>query len=272
MLSYFQRRRARKNASTNATSTEMRAPSGPTFEKPSFLQPSSKMRPRTEKMILPRKPHTQKPLPPLPLKVTRSPRRLKPHRNLRSPTVEEFWELQDSETEEQRQLIHLYSTPASLNDKIAAEEASRIATSYKFDVVFVVSIDLSRLQQYSSLNLCAHILVAHGLELPSDGHHLLIPTEMYANFVLKPVLSIEFHDQSLLPAGYETGASLILRANSWRSREPGKPAVIFSCLSRSCTAASIDLEALRRDARGLEALLDWNWRRDCRDWSKHFSC
>ncbi|KAH6984116.1 hypothetical protein EDB80DRAFT_823775 [Ilyonectria destructans] len=271
MLSCFRRRRARKDASTSTASTETRAPSGATFEKPSYLQRSSKMRPRTEKMILQRKPHTQKPLPPLPLNVARPYRRPTLHRDLRSPTVEEFWELADSETDEQQPPIHLYPTPASLNDKIAAEEASRIAVSYKLDVIFVVSIDLSRLQQYSPHNLCAYVLVAHGLEFPSDGHHLLIPTEMYANFVLKSVLSIDFHDPSLLPAGYETGASLILSADSWHSREAGKPVVIFSCLSRSCAAASIDPEPLLRDARGLETLLDQNWPRDSRDWSKQFS-
>ncbi|KAH7111428.1 hypothetical protein EDB81DRAFT_768602 [Dactylonectria macrodidyma] len=259
MISYFQRRRARKNASTNTASTERRAPSGATFEKPSYLQPSSKMRPRTETMIPQRKPHIQKPLPPLPLNVARSRRQLKPPRNLSSPTVEEFWDFQDLETDEQQPPIHLYSAPASLHDKIATEEASRIAVSYNFEVVFVVSIDLSRLQQYSPHNLCAHVLVAHGLEFPSDGHHLLIPTEMYANFVLKSVPSIDFHDPSLLPAGYETGASLILSADSWHSRKSVKPAVIFSCLSRSRAVVSIDPEGLLRDARGLKSLLDQNW-------------
>lgn len=271
MLSYFQRRRRRahKNDSTNTASTETRTSSGVTFKKPPYLQPSSEMRPRTETKMSQHTLNTQKPLPPLPLNAAGPLWHPKPHWDLCSLTAKEFWDLLESETHEQRPPIHLYPTPASLNDRITTEEASRIALSHKFDVVFVASLDLSGLQQYSPHNLCAYLLVAHGLELPSDSNpHLLVPTEMYANFVSKSTLSMNLHDPSSLPSGYETGASLILNAGS---REAGKPAVIFSCLSQSRAAASIDQERLLRDAKGLKTLLDLNWSRDCIGWLEQFS-
>lgn len=206
------------------------------FVIPSYIQPlKQRMTAREEPLrICNRRNETQqqsstleKPLPPLPLRCRPS------STTLRSPTVESVLSLTSAElagfppTNEQpdQTVVQLYPNLRSLQLPKAASHIGYIASSFNFQLAFVIYI--SPIQD-QSVSYWAELLAVFGANLTP----ICLPASIYSSLLANGGWFL--HDVLTILPGYKYGISRILAADGAQyTPRTTTSALIVSCFSQS---------------------------------------